>query len=123
MLSRLKRRLRALLSKDLMEQHLKEELHYHVERQTEQNVKQGMTLAEARHAALKDFGGIEQTKEHCREARGVKLFEDLWQDLRYGLRVLVRGPAFTTLAVLTLALGIGATTTIFTVAYAVLLKP
>lgn len=106
-----------------MEQDLTEELRYHVERQTEQNIKQGMTHAEARDTALKDFGGIEQTKERCREARGVKLFEDLWQDLRYGLRVLLRGPAFTTLAVLTLALGIGATTTIFTVAYAVLLKP
>ena len=106
-----------------MESSLNEELQHHLERQIEQNIKEGMSPEEARYAALKDFGGIELAKEQCREARGVRPIEDLWQDLRYGLRQLSKRPAFAILAVLTLALGIGATTTIFTVAYTVLLKP
>ncbi len=106
-----------------MESSLNEELQHHLERQIVQNIKEGMCPEEARYAALKDFGGIEQAKEQCREARGVRPIEDLWQDLRYGLRQLSKRPAFAILAVLTLALGIGATTTIFTVAYTVLIKP
>jgi predicted permease len=120
---RMRRRLRALLFKRAVDHELDAELRYHLEREVEQNLQEGMSPEEARSAALKAFGGVEQAKEECRQARGVRLIEDLWQDLWYGVRMLWKKPSFTLVAVLTLALGIGATTAIFTVAYAVLLRP
>src|SRR5258707_8848470 len=113
-------RLRSLFRRAQADQELDDELREHLERKTEEYVAQGMTQAEAHRRARLELGGIEQTKEKCRDTRRVNWIQDFVQDLRFGLRVLRKSPGFPSVAVSSKKIAIGANTAIFSLVDAVL---
>src|SRR5215475_6138498 len=123
MLRKLFHRLRAGLRRRNIEREMDRELRFHLEMETAENLRRGMSEEEARRAARLSFGGVEQTKEAYRDVARFRRLEELWKDARYGARMLLKTPGFTTAAALTLALGVGANTAVFSVVYATLLKP
>ena len=116
-------RIRSLLRRADVERDLDDELRYHVDRQTEENVRRGMSRDAARSAALRALGGVEYRKEQVRDTRGTRWLEELAGDIRFGVRSLRRARGFSTAVILTLALGIGANTAMFTLVRGTLLRP
>ena len=116
-------RLRALFRRPTTERELDAEIRFHLDQETERNRQLGMTADEARRQARVAFGGLDDVKEAHRDARGTRWLEDAIADTRFGLRALMRNPVLATTAIITLALGVGANTAIFSVVNAVILRP
>src|SRR5437660_3035970 len=116
-------RFHSLFCKAKADQELNDEMQFHLQSQIDEYVAQGLDPVEARHAALRSLGGLEQVKEQCRDMRHVNFIEDFLQDLRFGFRMLRRSPGFSILAIFCLALGIGANAAVFSWIEGILLRP
>ncbi len=122
-LSRIRLRLRTLLHRESLDEALSQELEFHLAQQRAEYMAQGMDEADADAAARRAFGGVLATAEECRDQRQTRWLEDLVQDARYAVRSFRKAPAFASVAVLTLALGIGANTAFFSAAYGIMFRP
>jgi hypothetical protein len=116
-------RFRSLFNKSRVEEELTDELRFHLGKLIEEYVAKGMTPEDARYAALREIGGIEQIKEECRDMRRISYIENFIQDVRYGIRMLVANRSFTAVAVIMLALGIGVNAGIFSILNAAAFRP
>src|SRR5580658_9813872 len=116
-------RIRSLFHRDRVESELDEELQFHFDQQVEAGLARGLTPADAHAAASKSLGPIQLRKEECRDMRGLNFIDNLAQDLRYAVRILRKSPAFTFVAILALALGIGVNTAVFTAYKAMIARP
>src|SRR6185437_4190641 len=116
-------RIAAIFRSSRLDTSLDEELRSHIDLATEEHIRRGVTRAEARRLALREFGGVTQVRETYREQRGLPILEEIRRDIRFGLIQLWKSPGFTLTAILTLALGVGANTTVFSMVNGLLLRP
>src|SRR5262245_41486386 len=116
-------KLRSLVQSRAIKREIDEELLFHLGQRTAENIAAGMSSEEAARKARKRFGNLQSVCEECREHRGASFGEATWRDVRFAFRQLLKNPGFTAVAVLTLALGIGATSTVFSLIQGVLLTP